>query len=177
MPVVAASSQAAKSRSLATAARNARLCSGDQTRSFGRATAGRYYCWRLLTILGGVTVPALVTLNLNGPVRAPLSWATFAVSLLVAISAAVEGFFRYGERWRHYRRTAELLKTEGWQFLQLTGHYRRHAAHALAYPLFASRVEDILQQDVDAYITTVAAEAADRQPADPQDQGQPPPDA
>ena len=95
----------------------------------------------------------------------------------MAVSAAVEGFFRYGERWRHYRRTAELLKTEGWQFLQLTGHYRRHAAHALAYPLFASRVEDILQQDVDAYITTVAAEAADRQPADPQDQGQPPLDA
>jgi hypothetical protein len=38
MPVVAAGSQAAKSRSLATAARNARVCSGDQTRSFGRAT-------------------------------------------------------------------------------------------------------------------------------------------
>jgi hypothetical protein len=137
----------------------------------------RYFFWRLITIIGGVIVPALVTVNLNGTAGPGLTWATFAISLLVAVSAAVEGFFRYGERWRHYRRTAELLKTEGWQFLQLTGHYRRHAAHALAYPLFASRVEDILQQDVDAYITTVAAEPADRQPADPQDQGQPPPDA
>jgi hypothetical protein len=137
----------------------------------------RYFFWRLITIIGGVIVPALITVNLNGTAGPRLTWATFALSLLVAVSAAVEGFFRYGERWRHYRRTAELLKTEGWQFLQLTGHYRRHAAHALAYPLFASRVEDILQQDVDAYITTVAAEAADRQPADPQDQGQPPPDA
>jgi hypothetical protein len=136
----------------------------------GRAShnRNRYYFWRLLTILGGVTVPALVTLNLNGSVRAPLSWATFAVSLLVAISAAVEGFFRYGERWRHYRRTAELLKTEGWQFFQLTGHYRRHPTHASAYPLFASRVEDVLQQDIDAYITTVAAEPADKQPSKPQ---------
>jgi hypothetical protein len=136
----------------------------------GRAShnRNRYYFWRLLTILGGVTVPALVTLNLNGSVRAPLSWATFAVSLLVAISAAVEGFFRYGERWRHYRRTAELLKTEGWQFFQLTGHYRRHTTHASAYPLFASRVEDVLQQDIDAYITTVAAEPADKQSSKPQ---------
>jgi len=136
----------------------------------GRATRNRnrYYFWRLITILGGVTVPALVTLNLNGPVRAPLSWATFGVSLLVAISAAVEGFFRYGERWRHYRRTAELLKTEGWQFFQLTGHYRRYTTHTSAYPLFASRVEDILQQDIDAYITTVAAEPADKQPNKPQ---------
>jgi hypothetical protein len=141
----------------------------------GRAShnRNRYYFWRLLTILGGVTVPALVTLNLNGSTRAPLSWATFAVSLLVAISAAVEGFFRYGERWRHYRRTAELLKTEGWQFFQLTGHYRRHTTHASAYPLFASRVEDILQQDIDAYITTVAAEPADKQPNNPKDQNRP----
>ena len=128
----------------------------------------RYYFWRLITILGGVTVPALVTANLSGSARAPLYWVTFAVSLLVAISAAVEGFFRYGERWRHYRRTAELLKTEGWQFFQLTGHYRRHVTYAGAYELFASRVEDILQQDIDAYITTVAAEPADKQASKPQ---------
>jgi hypothetical protein len=135
----------------------------------GRAdhNRNRYFFWRLITLLGGVLVPALVTLQLNGPARAPVTWATFVVSLLVASSAAVEGFFRYGERWRHYRRTAELLKTEGWQFLQLTGYYRRPATHAAAYPLFASRVEDILQQDVDAYITTVAAEPTDKQPNDP----------
>jgi SLOG in TRPM, prokaryote/Protein of unknown function (DUF4231) len=140
----------------------------------GRANYNRrrYFFWRLLTIVGGVIVPALVTVNLNDAVGAPVTWLTFVLSLLVAVSAAVEGFFRYGERWRHYRRTAELLKTEGWQFLQLTGHYRRHAAHALAYPLFASRVEHILQQDVDAYITTVAAEPADRQPGNPPDQRQ-----
>jgi hypothetical protein len=131
----------------------------------GRANHNRdrYFFWRLITIIGGVLVPALVTLQLNGSATTPVTWATFGVSLLVAISAAVEGFFRYGERWRQHRRTAELLKTEGWQFLQLTGNYRRHAAHGSAYPLFASRVEDILQQDVDAYITTVAAEPADKQ--------------
>jgi hypothetical protein len=135
----------------------------------GRSThnRNRYYVWRLSTIIGGVIVPALVTLNLTGSARTPVTWATFAISLLVAVSAAVEGFFRYGERWRHYRRTAELLKTEGWQFFQLTGNYRRHAAHTIAYPVFASRVEDILQQDVDAYITTVAAEPADKQPPKP----------
>jgi hypothetical protein len=141
----------------------------------GRANHNRdrYYLWRLITIIGGVLVPALVTLQLNRPPDAPLTWATFAVSLLVAVSAAVEGFFRYGERWRHYRRTAELLKTEGWQFFQLTGHYRRHRAHATAYPIFTSRVEDILQQDVDAYVTTVAAEPADKQAANPTGQRNP----
>jgi hypothetical protein len=135
----------------------------------GRASHNRdrYYVWRLITIIGGITVPALVTLNVAGSVAAWLTWTTFAVSLLVAISAAVEEFFRYGERWRHYRRTAEMLKTEGWQFFQLTGHYRRYHTHAAAYPAFAGRVEDILQQDVDAYITTVAAEPSSEQPSKP----------
>jgi SLOG in TRPM, prokaryote/Protein of unknown function (DUF4231) len=132
----------------------------------------RYYLWRLVTIIGGVVVPALVTLNLTGTAGTGVRWATFAVSLLVAVSAAVEGFFRYGERWRHYRRTAELLKSEGWQFFQLTGPYRRHHTHAAAYPLFAGRVEGILDQDVDAYVTTVVSEPAGRQP-DEQDDSAP----
>jgi hypothetical protein len=128
-----------------------------------------YYTLRVIAIVGGVIVPALVSLNVReGDVASAIAWTTFAVSLVVAIAVAVEGFFRYGERWRHYRRTAELLKTEGWQFFQLTGHYRRHTTTAGAYELFASRVEDILQLDIDAYITTVAAEPADKQPKTPQ---------
>src|SRR5215218_4871847 len=62
----------------------------------------------------------------HGPVRL----ATFAVSLLTAISATVEAFFRAREPWRHHRRTAELLKTEGWPFFQLTGDCRRYTAPA-----------------------------------------------
>lgn len=51
-------------------------------------------------------------------------WSTFGLSQIVAISAAIEEFFHYGERWRHYRRTVESMKTQGWQFSQLTGPYR-----------------------------------------------------
>jgi hypothetical protein len=114
----------------------------------GRATfnRNRYYFWRLLTILGAVLVPPLITLNLNGSARARLSWATFAVSLLVAISAVVEAIYRYGERWRVYRNTAEQLKTEAWQFFQLSGQYGRYDTHNAAYPVFAARIENHLQQ-------------------------------
>jgi len=84
----------------------------------------RYYLLRLTAIVGGVTLPALVSLNISGEsVSAYLCWLTFCISLLVAISVAVEGFFNYGERWRHYRRTVEDLKREGWQFFQLSGPY------------------------------------------------------
>ena len=52
-------------------------------------------------------VPAVVSLNVReGRVTAGLAWATFALSLVVALSAALEGFFSYGERWRSFRRTS-----------------------------------------------------------------------
>ncbi|MDP9234861.1 MAG: DUF4231 domain-containing protein [Actinomycetota bacterium] len=118
----------------------------------------RYYALRLTTIIGGVIVPALVSYNVNNVnVGHHVPWPTVVLSLVVAVSAAVEEFFHYGERWRHYRRTVERLKEEGWQFFQLTGNYRRfHGSYADAYPQFAQRIETLLQSDVNAYMKQVA---------------------
>src|SRR5215204_428790 len=130
----------------------------------------RYYILRLTTIIGGVIVPALVSLNtpaltglaVGGDTNlglgwiAPVAgWAAFALSLVVALSAAIEQFFNYGERWRHYQCMVESLKVEGWQFLQLSGPYHRYQNHTEAYSTFAARTEEIHQHDVEAYITSV----------------------
>ena len=103
----------------------------------GRAGSARdrYYALRLTTVIGGVIVPA----------------------------AAVEEFFHYGERWLHCRRTAEWLKIEGWQFFQLSGPYRPDKSHSKAYPAFAGRVEDIIQRDVEVYVTEVVREKRGRE--------------
>lgn len=120
----------------------------------------RYYALRLTTVVGAVLLPALVSLNpssetLDDVVRV----ATWVVSLVVAISAAVEQFFHFGDRWRNYRRTAERLKAEGWLYLQLSGPYATsRATHASAYRGFAVRIEELIQADVDAYLTEVAVE-------------------
>ncbi len=127
----------------------------------GRADRARdwYYRLRLTTIVGGVIIPALVSLNFGGGAVAAVGWIAFFISLLVALSAAVEEFFHYGERWRHYRQTVELLKNEGWQFFQLSGpSYRRYKSHAEAYRTFAARVEEINRLDVEAYATEVVRE-------------------
>jgi hypothetical protein len=119
----------------------------------------RYYTARLITIVGGVVLPALVSLNINSSkVRDTLVWSTFGLSQVVAISAAVEEFFHYGERWRHYRRTVECLKTQGWQFFQLTGPYISYPTHEQAFTVFAKQVEEIIQRDVEVYATQVVQE-------------------
>ena len=114
----------------------------------------RYYTVRLVAIIGGVLVPALVSLNMVGWTK----WITFVVSLLVAISIAIEEFFHYGERWRHYRRSVELLKIEGWLFFQLSGPYQAFSQHSEAYSQFGGKIEEILQHEVDMYISQVVKE-------------------
>ncbi|MDZ8025209.1 MAG: DUF4231 domain-containing protein [Nostoc sp. SerVER01] len=129
----------------------------------------RYYFLRLTTIIGGIILPALVSLNINTispetkTTRNLIIGSTFVISQLVAISAAIEEFFHYGERWRHYRRTVESLKTQGWQFSQLTGPYRNYTSHEQAFNLFAGQVEDIIQRDVEVYATKVVQENKEEQ--------------
>jgi hypothetical protein len=112
---------------------------------------------RLATIIGGVIVPALVSLNVGSDMQGLIQTVTFIVSLVVALSAAVEEFFRYGERWRHYRRMTESLKSEGWQFLQLSGDYANQT-YSQAYPVFAARVEELSREEVESYSTQVFKE-------------------
>ncbi len=141
----------------------------------GKATRARnwYYRLRLTTIIGGVLLPALVTWNVSGQntderINAFFRWMTFGLSPVVAISAAVEEFFHHGERWRHYRRTVESLKTQGWQFFELTGPYRPYQTHDQAFPAFADLVEQVIQRDVEVYASQIVQE---RKPEE--DEGQP----
>lgn len=124
-------------------------------------TRTRYYALRLLTVVGAVIVPALVSINAVGGAESAITWLTFAVSLVVAVSAAVEGFFRFGERWRHYRSLVEELKFEGWDFYELTGPYRADGAtHETAFPVFVDRVNDVLRRETQAYIAEIASPQA-----------------
>jgi hypothetical protein len=124
-----------------------------------------HYSLRVVAIVGGVIVPALVSLNVReGEVASAIAWTTFAVSLVVAIAVAVEGFFRYGERWRHYRRTVELLKSQGWQFYELAGVYAGFRTHAGAFRTFAATVEALIAEDVNTYVTRVVREGQQGEP-------------
>jgi Protein of unknown function (DUF4231) len=134
----------------------------------GRARAAnlRYSALRVVAIAGGVLVPALVSLNPPHPSDLWIwDWVkptAFVVSLAVAAAVGLDGFFHYGERWRHFRRTAELLKTEGWLFIEGGGRYKqyqhRHDFHERVFPLFATKVEELVRRDVEVYLTRIVQE-------------------
>ncbi|MCU0527077.1 MAG: DUF4231 domain-containing protein [Elainella sp. Prado103] len=113
----------------------------------------RYTWLRMTTIIGGVLVPILVTLTVND--EDSDQWLNDLVILgsgVVAVSSAVEGFFSYGKQWYSYRQSVESLKSHGWQFFQLTGAYTGQT-HASAFALFATQVEELIQRDVELYVT------------------------
>jgi hypothetical protein len=132
-----------------------------------RANASRnyHYALRSTTIVAGVIVPALVGFERNVSAGSLTRDIAIVLSVLVAMSAAIEEFFHFGERWRHYRQTAERLKAEGWYFTQSTGPYGRKKSTAAKridpFKLFVLRVENIIRWDVEEYMRSIAAEHAE----------------
>lgn len=118
----------------------------------------RYYQLRLTAIVLGVVVPIMVGIDLgdNRTLERVKQYLTIGLSAVVAVSAAVEEFYHYGERWNHYRRTAESLKTQIWQYHSLTGPYKKFATHRDGFKNFAARVEDVIQKDVEVYVTQLS---------------------
>jgi hypothetical protein len=125
-----------------------------------------YYILRMTTIVCGVIIPALVSLGYHS--ENPLFWVVFVLSLLVAISAALEEFLRYGAQWRHYRLKVELLKNEGWLFFQHSGRYADHhfSSRDNAYATFAHRVERWNRLEVGEYITEVVRDKGEDEDKD-----------
>ena len=130
-------------------------------------TRSRYYALRLITVVGAVIVPALVSINAVGKTNAVVTWLTFAVSLIVGVSAAVESLFRFGDRWRHYRSTVEQMKEEGWAFYELSDPYGTSGGtHESAFPTFATRVDALLRRETQSYIKEIATQPQEKRVGD-----------
>ena len=163
-----------------------------------------HYRLRLTAIVGGVLLPAVVGINFqlgkdNEYFRFWFPYVPFVLSQIIAVSAAAEEFLRFGDRWREYRKLAEELKAEGWEYLQLSGPYRyktheeddsplplsrtrmsevsvedwkalkpriqnnESTTHQDVYTLFAGRVESLIKNDVQNYITALQQKQAKEQ--------------
>jgi hypothetical protein len=117
----------------------------------------QHYRLRLTAIVLGVLVPVLIGFEFeNDHLQVVKKYLTIGMGSVVAVSAAVEEFFHYGERWNHYRRTVESLKTQGWQYSQLSGEYSTYPTHSQAFSSFAQTIEELIQRDVEVYVTQLS---------------------
>ena len=123
----------------------------------GRAARAQswYYGLRLAAILGGLFIPVVVGWQAATAYADTSRVLAGLLGAVVAGASAIEGFFRFGERWHHYRRTAEGLKAEFWGYNQLTGPYKDSPDHSHAFPTFVERVEHTLGDELETYFTAI----------------------
>jgi len=130
-----------------------------------RSAKWKYQAMRSAVVIGGALIPALVGLRELQRFAAH-EWmfavASIVASLVVAICAGLESLFGFGEIWREKRMAAELIKSEGFSFLQLAGEYAQFKTRQDAYRLFAQNVEDLIRHEIKDYIVAVTPKAPDR---------------
>ncbi len=91
---------------------------------------------------GAIAVPIILSIpEIPKPIPIILSG-------LVAISAAMENLFRFGDNWRNFRLTLEALKREKVLFDIGAGPYQEQEN---AFPTFVERVEALLSEEVKGY--------------------------
>jgi hypothetical protein len=132
-----------------------------------RADSNRrwYYSWRVPTVVGALLLPPLASPT------AEASWARWTAlcfSLVVAIYTALESTFRFGNRWRLYRRMLDELRSEGWAYAYHTGPYASKAE----FTRFVERSEEAIRRYGEEYVADVLVLGAPAQhPSVPPNQG------
>ena len=108
---------------------------------------------RVIVTIGSIIVPALMSIELtstNSGAVATLHWITWVISLMVTISNGVMTMFKLDKKYYILHTSFEQLKTEGWQYLALTGQYRRgETSHENEFALFCRTIEKIRMRQMD----------------------------
>jgi hypothetical protein len=105
-----------------------------------------YYVLNIVTILSSVLVPFLLIIGRSVYLGSIFYSAAIILSIFVAASASLQQSSSFRQRGEKYRRIAEALEEEAWQFFRLAGLYSHYLTHASAFPTFVKQNELIVQQ-------------------------------
>lgn len=125
-----------------------------------------FHLARFIVTVGSLSIPALLSIqyvdtNPTSNVTDPTSfayrvyWSTWVISLFVSICNGVMSVFKIEKKYYFLHTTLEQLRSEGWQFLQLSGHYSGfhtpniHPTHANQFIFFCHFVEKIKMKQVE----------------------------
>ena len=128
-----------------------------------------YHTSRAFISLGSVAIPAL--LSIQSP-TAPhtsidLYWLTWTISLAVTILHNFTALFRFDKKFYGLHGTYERLKSEGWQYLELSGHYSGHhgpypPTHENQFTYFVNAIERISARQVNEEYNAATEPEKDR---------------
>jgi len=116
----------------------------------------KYYdIFRFIVTTGSILLPAILSLGQMDPAKMPKNfdqwtyWASWTISLMVTVSNGFLQLFSLDKNYFEYALTTEQLKTEGWQYFQLSGKYEDDESHQEAYKSFSKSIENIKRKQVE----------------------------
>ena len=116
----------------------------------------KYYdVFRFIVTTGSILLPAILSLGQMDPSKLPKNfdqwtyWASWTISLMVTASNGFLQLFSLDKNYFEYALTTEQLKTEGWQYFQLSGKYEDEESHQDAYKAFSKSIENIKRKQVE----------------------------
>jgi hypothetical protein len=115
-----------------------------------------FYFLRLTMTVGSLTVPAILSIQTTNQMSSATYWFTWALSLAVTTANGIMTLFKMDKRFFTLHSTMERLRSETWQYLQLSGRYSGLlgtaggvATHANQYVYYCSQLEKIHMRRVD----------------------------
>jgi len=123
-----------------------------------------FYTFRIIMTVGSLTVPALLSIQESSG-NTDVYWLTWSMSLAVTTANGIMTLFRLDKQFFTLHATAERIRSETWQYLQLSGrysgHYGQHHGHYVTpthlnqYVYYCSHLEKInLNRVHDEYVKT-----------------------
>jgi hypothetical protein len=115
-----------------------------------------YYSSRLIVTIGSILVPAFLSIqgSANTGYQVEIYWTTWIISVMVTICNGLMSLFKLDKKYFFIHTTLELLTSEGWQYIGLSGRYSAKDApipptHENQFLVFFQMAEKIKMRQVE----------------------------
>lgn len=115
-----------------------------------------FYSSRLIVTIGSILVPAFLSIqgSAGNVHQAEIYWTTWIISVMVTICNGLMSLFKLDKKYFFIHTTLELLTSEGWQYIGLSGRYSPKDApitptHENQFLIFFHMAEKIKMRQVE----------------------------
>ena len=128
-----------------------------------RLYSGLYHTGHFIITVGSLIVPALMSIQyadtgaggLGSNFQVLIYWITWVISLLVTTCNGIITLFKVDKKYYFLHTTCERLRSEGWQYFELTGRYSGQLtpydvpSHLNQFVFFSHAVEKIKMRQIE----------------------------
>ena len=123
---------------------------------YKRDSTKKYYdSLRFIMTIGSILLPAILSIGQMDPAKLPKNfeaityWTSWSLSLTITACNGFLQLFSLDKNYIAYSLVTEQLKTEGWQYFQLSGKYENADTHEQSFKQFCKSIESVKRKQIE----------------------------